>query len=129
LSILGLLSLLFGGTFRELLFNRPVFTMISIVIIAPITEELIFRKSLAPIVKNRFVYALICGILFGGAHLLTGEFVLSDLLYILPYGSLGFAFALMDYDSKTTCSSIVIHSMHNFVTAILLFITYSLGVL
>ncbi len=114
---------------REMLFDNPIFTMLSIIIVAPLSEELIFRKSLQPIIKNKWIYATICGLLFGGAHLLTGEFVLTDLLYLLPYGSLGFAFALMDYESKSTWSSIIIHALHNGATGVLLLIVYYLGAL
>ncbi len=117
---------------RELLFNDTIFALISIMIIAPISEEIIFRKSLQPLIKNKWVYAICCGLLFGGAHILTNilnnAFVLSDLFYILPYASLGVSFALMDYDTKTTVTSICIHAFHNSFTAILLLITYFGGI-
>jgi membrane protease YdiL (CAAX protease family) len=113
---------------RELLYNNTVLTLFSIAIIAPLSEELVFRKSLAPLFKNKWIYVVISGLLFGGAHLLTNllndAFSLKDLMYILPYGCLGASFALMDYNSKSTFSSIVIHSMHNTITGILLLITY-----
>jgi len=113
---------------RELLYNNTILTLFSISIIAPISEELVFRKSLAPLFKNKWAYVIVSGVLFGGAHILTNifdnTFLLKDLLYILPYGCLGASFALMDYNSKTTFSSIVIHALHNSVTGILLLITY-----
>ena len=114
---------------REMLFKSPVFTMLSIIIVAPLSEELIFRKSLQPLVKNKWIYATLCGLLFGGAHLLAGEFVISDLLYLLPYGSLGFVFALMDYETKSTWTSIIIHALHNGATGVLLLIVYYVGAL
>ena len=49
---------------REMLYNSVFTSMISISIIAPILEELIFRKSLAPLFKNKWVYSIICGLLF-----------------------------------------------------------------
>ncbi len=116
-------------TVRNMLFSKPIYTMISIVIIAPLSEELIFRKSLAPIIKNKWIYALVCGLLFGGAHLLAGNFKWLDLLYILPYGSLGFAFAIMDYETKSTFTSIVMHAIHNGITGIMLLIVYNMGAL
>ncbi len=114
---------------REMLYSSPIYTMISISIIAPLSEELFFRKSVGTLTKNKWIFALISGILFGGAHLLAGEITLSTLLYILPYGSLGFVFALMDYETKSTWTSIVIHSIHNTVTGILLLIVYFSGVM
>ena len=117
------------STVRDMLFSNPVYTMISIVIIAPLSEELIFRKSIAPLVKNKWIYATLCGLLFGGAHLLAGSFVWTDLLYIFPYGSLGFVFAIMDYETKSTFTSIVMHAIHNGLTGIMLLIVYYMGAL
>lgn len=118
---------------RDLLFNNPVITMVSIMITAPLIEELAFRKSLSPLLKNKWLFATSSGILFGGAHLLTNfltnTFVLTDLLYILPYGSLGFVFALMNRKTSSTFSSIVIHGLHNGCTGLLLLIFNSIGAL
>ena len=58
---------------RELLYKNPIPTMINIVLLAPILEELIFRKSLAPILKNRWVYVIISGLLFGSAHIAIND--------------------------------------------------------
>lgn len=129
-----LITLFLGGIssnesqVRDMLYSNVVPTMISICIIAPITEELIFRKSLQPVLKNKWIYVIVCGLLFGGAHILTNimnnAFVWTDLFYILPYACLGGSFALMDYDTKTTFSSIMIHALHNTVTGIMLLVTY-----
>ena len=114
---------------RELLLASPVFMLINISLLAPITEELIFRKSIQPLIKNKWVRAIISALLFGGAHLLTGNVIrLVDLLFLLPYGSLGFVFSLMDSDTKTTFTSIAYHGIHNAVTGILLLLVSSLGV-
>ena len=40
---------------REMLYASPVFTMLTISIIAPVTEELVFRKSLQPVIKNKWI--------------------------------------------------------------------------
>lgn len=117
---------------REMLFNNTIFALINISLYAPISEEIIFRKSIQPLISNKWLYALVCGVLFGGAHILTnilgGTFVISDLIYILPYGSLGVAFALMDYENKSIYNSIVIHCLHNTMTALLLLSMFYLGV-
>lgn len=113
---------------REMLYASPVFTMLTISIIAPVTEELVFRKSLQPVIKNKWIYVLVCGILFGFAHILTnfvnGIFVITDLFYVFPYAALGCSFALMDYDTKTTFSSITLHFLHNTLTGLLLLMLY-----
>ncbi len=117
---------------REMLFNNTIFALINISLYAPISEEIIFRKSIQPLISNKWLYALVCGVLFGGAHILTnvfgGSFVISDLIYILPYGSLGVAFALMDYENKSVFNSMTIHCLHNTMTALLLLSMFYLGV-
>lgn len=112
---------------RDMLFKMPIYTMISISIIAPLSEELTFRKSIEPLIKNKWIYALSCGLLFGACHLIAGEFKLINLLYLLPYGSLGFVFALMDKETKTTFTSIMMHMLHNTATGLLLLLAFKLG--
>ena len=114
---------------REMLFKFPIYTMFSIAIIAPLSEELTFRKSMDPLLKNKWIYAFGCGLLFGACHLIAGEFKLINLLYLLPYGSLGFVFALMDRETKTTFTSIMMHMIHNTATGILLLVAFKAGAL
>lgn len=114
---------------RELLVAYPIFMFINISILAPLDEELIFRKSISPLIKNKWIRATISGVLFGMAHLLTGDAIkLVDLLFIFPYGSLGFVFSLMDYDTNTTFTSITFHALHNTMTGILLLLISHMGV-
>ncbi len=105
--------------------------MINIAIFAPYAEELLFRKSLRPLIKNKWIYAITSALLFGGAHLVAGlsDFHILDLLYLIPYGSLGFAFALADAETESTFTSVFVHSVHNFGTGLLLLIIYFSGVM
>lgn len=109
---------------RELLVANPLPMMFTISILAPLTEELTFRKSLSPLFKNKWLFALVSGLLFGLGHLMvdftSGNFQIYRLLYLIPYGALGFAFALMNRENKTTFSSIGIHCLHNFLTGLLI---------
>lgn len=109
---------------REMLVSSPILMMFTISVLAPVLEELTFRKSLSPIFKSKYTFALFSGALFGFGHLMAditgGNFQILRLLYIVPYGSLGFVFALMNRDNKSTFSSIMIHSIHNFLTGLLI---------
>ena len=105
---------------RELLLASPVFMLINISILAPITEELIFRKSIQPLIKNKWVRAIISGILFGGAHLLTGDAIrLVDLLFLLPYGTLGFVFSLMDNDRTGLMEAVILKNDYDIIPIII----------
>lgn len=109
---------------RELLRANPIPMMFTISILAPLIEELTFRKNLSPLFKNKWLFALASGLLFGLGHLMvdfrSGNFQMYRLLYLIPYGSLGFSFALMNRENKTTFSSIAIHCIHNFLTGLLI---------
>ena len=75
----------------------PWMMLINAGILAPWNEELVFRKSLKDVFKNKWLFVLVSGILFGLAHVLGNTQVWSDWLFILPYGSLGAAFAACYY--------------------------------
>ena len=109
---------------RDMLVSSPLLMMFMISILAPVIEELTFRKNLSPLFKNKYLFALVSGALFGLGHLMVdilgGNFEIARLLYIIPYGSLGFAFALMNRDNKSTFSSMLIHCVHNFATGLLI---------
>lgn len=112
---------------RELLRAYPVVMMFTISVIAPLSEELTFRKSLSPLFKNKWLFALTSGVLFGLAHLAVEMtvpgFNYARLLYLIPYGSLGFVFALMDRDTNSTFTSIILHGLHNFASGLLILLS------
>lgn len=109
---------------RGMLLENPVPMLLMISILAPIMEELVFRKSMSPIFKNKYIFAISTGLLFGLAHLmvdfLSPGFEIHRLLYVIPYGSLGFAFALMNRNCNSTFVSICMHCIHNTFTALLI---------
>lgn len=107
---------------RQEMLLHPFFTMISAVLLAPILEELIFRKSVDKIFNRPLTYVLLSGILFGFAHTIADLSNPLNLLYIIPYGGLGAAFAIMNYKTKTIFTSIIMHTVHNLLTCTLLLI-------
>lgn len=111
---------------RNYIDSSPLLMAISTVIFAPINEELTFRKSLRDALKNKWVYALTSGIIFGGLHVISYINVPSDLIYLLPYSSLGIAFALLYYKTNNIFSSISMHTMHNLLSIIIYLLGASL---
>lgn len=107
---------------RGVMIEYPLYAIISAVIIAPFIEELIFRKSIRMVFDNKIVYAVVSGIIFGLMHAAVRIDSMLNLLYIIPYGSLGFAFALAYHKTKTIFTSIFLHMLHNAVTVALIFI-------
>ena len=80
---------------RELLTTMAIYAIPSMVIFAPICEELIFKKSFTKTFSNKYQFTIFTGVLFGSAHLISGGLTLQNLLYIIPYSSLGIVFSYM----------------------------------
>lgn len=101
---------------QDMIKSTPILMIIFAGILAPIIEEIVFRKSLKNVFKNKWMFVIISGFIFGLLHV-TGFSIKTPLeyLYILPYGSLGAMFAYMDYEIDSTFPSISMHMMHNTV--------------
>lgn len=60
---------------ETLLDSAPIMMIISICVIAPIEEEMIFRGAIRKIIKNKKVYIAVSGLIFGLMHV-TGSLTL-----------------------------------------------------
>lgn len=97
---------------QTLVSSTPYLMLFTAGILAPIAEELTFRKGVSKIFKNKWVYATASGLIFGLLHVIGSGNIL-EYLYVIPYGSLGFFFALTYYDTKSIYPSIIMHAIHN----------------
>lgn len=97
---------------QALITAAPFLTMILTTIFAPINEEIIFRKSIQDCVKNKFLFILISAFVFGFLHVSESK-TLYDFLYIIPYGSLGGAFAYLLTKTDNIYATILMHLIHN----------------
>lgn len=92
--------------------NYPIYMVFSTCIFAPFTEEIIFRKSFKNCFNSNIMYIILSGILFGFLHTISGN-SLKELLFIIPYGSLGSAFAYMYCKTNNIFVPITFHLIHN----------------
>lgn len=97
---------------RSLLMSTPIYAITAMVIIAPITEEIIFRLSSRKAFTKKLPYLIYSGLFFGVMHLLSSTSLI-EILYIIPYGALGFFFAKAFYETDNIWSSISVHMIHN----------------
>lgn len=92
------------------------FAVFSIVIFAPILEEIIFRRiifgTLLP-KTNFFVAAMVSAIVFGIIHF--------EFTHILLYAVSGFIFAFIYYKTKRIMASIISHMMLNGIVVLFQF--------
>ena len=110
----------------ELFKQNFILASIMTIILAPITEELFFRRGLKKFTNNKHLYAITSGLIFGGLHLITSLHSLNDLpmlLYLIPYCSLGIAFAYSYFKTDNIYGTICVHSIHNTISTILVLIT------
>lgn len=98
---------------RQLFSLSPIYVYITSIIFAPFVEEIVFRQGIRNIIKNKYLFILISGLLFGGLHVVTSMSSTMDLLYLIPYCSLGFVFAYMLYKTNNIFTSMGFHFLHN----------------
>ncbi len=113
---------------REILFELPVYYVIAAVIMGPIVEELLTRQILKDTFKHKIIYYLLSGLIFASLHLISASSWM-EILYLIPYGTLGFVFAVMYNKTDNIWTSIFFHFLHNLVATILLVVIYFMGVI
>lgn len=94
------------NTVANLLNNYKLLTIISIVLFAPITEEIVYRYSLSTLFKNKALFIIISSVIFGAMHGLG----IVTILYVLMGIILAFCYLKTD---KNIISSIIIHILNN----------------
>lgn len=96
----------------------PFVMLLNAGVIAPIIEELVFRKAFKDAIKGKWPFILISGIVFGLMHVVVATTWI-DLIFFVPYACLGIAFAYMYYDTDSVFTSMLAHIFHN--TVLILF--------
>lgn len=100
---------------QEMIKCLPWLMLISAGIIAPINEEIVFRKAFKNTFLKKWLFVLMSGLVFGALHVITSYKTPIELLYIIPYSSLGISFALMYSKTDTIYTSISMHMLHNLI--------------
>lgn len=108
---------------QEALLSLPLYlTAFLAIVIGPLTEELMFRGFIKKFIKNDVLFVIISSLIFGGLHVLSAD-SLQQLLYIIPYSVLGFAFSLNYVKTKNIASNIFLHCAWNTLAVILTIFT------
>ena len=112
---------------QSLIKGSSYLSIITFGLIGPMVEELVFRKSFKETFKNGTLFILMSGLIFGGLHVVLSLTSAWDLFYLIPYCSLGIAFAYIYQKTDNIFYSIFIHMCHNTIFTILS--VYGLGVI
>lgn len=110
---------------REILLKYPISNIITMVLVGPLIEEITFRASFKKAFNHWFTFSLVTGLIFGLAHtfdaIIAGNIL--EILYILPYGALGFFLAKAFYDTDNIYTSFIAHMIHNGMCVLLIILT------
>lgn len=98
---------------RENIKIAPLYMLFTCSIIAPIFEEMVFRRSLYGFVKVKWLFIVLSGVLFGLLHVLGSYNSILDFLYVIPYGAMGSCFAYLLTKTKNITLPIIVHMLHN----------------
>ena len=97
----------------------PILALLITTVIAPFTEEIVFRKTFKNAIQSKIPFILISGIAFGAIHIISSFDNPLGLLYIIPYSALGIAFGAIYYKTDNIFSTISIHMLHNGILVLL----------
>lgn len=118
---------------RETLITAPLYAIPTIILIGPFMEEIVFRYGFRKSFNKEIPYALFCAVIFGGMHIISAidtwtiAGILAhakELLFLIPYGSLGYFFAKAYYETENIFSSVIPHMLHNTISVTLILITH-----
>lgn len=107
---------------QTMLDASPFIAGLSVVFIAPFIEEITFRKAFKDLFEKKWFFILLSGIIFGSLHVIFSVNYWYDLLYLIPYCSLGIAFSYIYYNTDNFYFSYFIHILHNLLTAFTTFL-------
>ena len=97
---------------QEMIKSLPWLMLLTAGIIAPMIEELVFRKGFRNAFNNKYLFIILSGTIFGAMHIITSNNPL-QILYLIPYSSLGIAFAISYEKTDTIFTPITLHVLHN----------------
>ena len=97
---------------QQMIKSLPWLMIILVGFIGPIIEELVFRKGFRKAFKNKYLFIILSGTIFGAMHIISSNDPL-QILYLIPYSSLGIAFAISYEKTDTIFTPITLHILHN----------------
>ena len=98
---------------RQSIKIAPLYMLFTCSIVAPILEEMVFRRALYGLIKFKWLFILVSGLGFGLLHVLGNFQSVLDFLYVIPYGAMGCSFAYLLTKTKNITLPIIIHMLHN----------------
>lgn len=106
-----------------LILGSKVITFFSVIIFAPLVEELIYRKSIYALSNNKVVYYIVSILAFSLPHMLSTTYDLKTfVLGLIPYLFSGFVLSLIYDHTKNIYVSTIAHIINNFIAFLIIII-------
>ncbi len=101
--------------------GNVLITMFSIIVFAPIVEELVFRASIFSLFykKNKTLAVILGSSIFGLMHVLVSIFSQNyvDLVYFIPYALMGYCICQCYIKSNNFIAPFLLHFINNIIGA------------
>ena len=98
--------------------SNPVFIALLSMFYAPIAEELMFRGVLRKFIKNKKLFVIVSGVVFGLMHVIDDSKTLAEFSYVFVYSILGIYLAGIYARTNNLCTNIFMHFMQNTLSVI-----------
>ena len=98
---------------RESIKLAPLYMLFTCSLVAPLFEEMLFRRSIRGFINNKWIFIISSGFFFGLLHVIGSYKSSLDFLYVIPYGAMGSCFAYLYYKTDNITLPIIVHMMHN----------------
>lgn len=96
----------------------PLYVCFSAIIYAPFIEEIIFRKSIKNLFKNKYLFIIISGLIFGIVHISNYNDI-NEIIHCIPYIIMGIDFAYIYHKTNNIFTTMTFHLCHNLVLLII----------
>ncbi len=107
--------------------KMPIYLVLLACVYAPFVEELLFRGLFRKIFNNKWVFIIVCGVVFGALHVIDDFQSIKELLYILLYSSLGMFLSAVYYKTNNLFCNIYFHILQNSLALIGMILLKLLG--
>ena len=103
--------------------SNPVFIAILAMFYAPIAEELMFRGVFRKFIKNKKLFVIVSGVVFGLMHVIDDSKTLAEFSYVFVYSILGIYLAGIYAKTNNLCTNIFMHFMQNTLSIIVMILS------
>lgn len=105
--------------------SAPILMLLTSSITTPFVEEGIFRLGISKIIKNKHLFIIISGLVFGFLHIFPTDLNITyALISSIPYVTMGMVLAYIYKKEDNIYYPIILHGLNNFISMILFFCSW-----